>query len=423
MKRSMALTVCTAFLVLLPCPSSAGDAAVLPKGVKTLNIAATRYFTWNKRFDKDGHVQDAASDFNGVLDQQIFPDLAFFEGPPFNIPGANIGNSVVTFDYDYSRVDTTFAYGITDKLSIGVKVPYIWYRNTVTARLDTANANIGKNPAFNPALPPGPANPPLIPIAIGGQALTTDDVQNILGGGLFINGGLAVPGFGFKRIQTWERDGFGDIESGLKYQYYKGADWQLAALGGVLFPTGKVDDPDNLVDKSLGSGAYALVFRSHNDYTGIRNLVLDVSAHYTLTLPQERDRRIVSDPHQPLTGRKEKVRTDSGDVLEFEGSARYRFDDVPSLLGTSAELLYHYTKYFKDTAKGQGGQRLPSLEEESDGIEQYVIARLAYSTVPLYLKKRFPVPMDASLAYRNKFAGTNNAFKTQYLQLSLAFYF
>ena len=65
----------------------------------------------------------------------------------------------------------------------------------------------------------------------------------------------------------------------------------------------------------------------------------------------------------------------------------------------------------------------PILERETRYEEQTFIAKLNYSTIPLFMKKEFPVPMNFYVGYRNKFAGNNNAFKTQYIQTGLSIYF
>jgi hypothetical protein len=394
----------------------AGDAEVLPKGNFAFNVDYKHYLPWDKRYDKDGNTQDAASDFNAPLDKNVFPDLAAFEA--FGVTNPNLGTTVTSFKYKYERVDTTLAYGITDKLSIGVKVPYIWYKNEVKARLDTTNANVGLNPAFDPTVtnPADPRSLPLIPVSMGGSKLTTEDMQKLLGPGL-----PGIAGYGFKRFETWEQEGVGDIETGLKYQYYSDDKWKLAALGGVLWPTGEKKDPDSLVSQPLGGGSYALLFRSYNDFTGIKHLTFNGSVFYTLTLPQDSERRIVTDPHKPLSDTKKNVEIDPGDILEFETSVKWQ---IPWVNGCSVEGLYHFTKTFKDSVSGSiTGPQAQALESETDGEDHFYIAKISYSTIPLFLQKKFPLPMDISVAFRDKFAGNNNSFKTQYIQGSLTIYF
>ena len=65
----------------------------------------------------------------------------------------------------------------------------------------------------------------------------------------------------------------------------------------------------------------------------------------------------------------------------------------------------------------------PTLEKETGGEEQYFIARVGYSTMAMFMEKKFPIPMNVYVGYRNKFAGTNNSFKTEYVQAGVSVFF
>jgi len=85
-------------------------------------------------------------------------------------------------------------------------------------------------------------------------------------------------------------------------------------------------------------------------------------------------------------------------------------------------LLYKYAYKFKNQVSGHKGFNYESLEDETNMQEHAGTASLLYSTFPSYLAKTFPIPMVAALSYRNRFAGTN-LLKSNYLSLTLAFYF
>ena len=88
------------------------------------------------------------------------------------------------------------------------------------------------------------------------------------------------------------------------------------------------------------------------------------------------------------------------------------------------QLLYHFNKIFKDEVTGSGpDSRYAGLEVESDGEEHMYIVSISYSTIPLFLEKKCPVPMDFTLSYRNKFDGDNSTFKTEYIKLGFTLYF
>jgi hypothetical protein len=122
--------------------------------------------------------------------------------------------------------------------------------------------------------------------------------------------------------------------------------------------------------------------------------------------------------NQPVTATKLKVDRDLGDEFEFEGSAVYTL-----FKGFSVSGLYQYGFKLKDAVSGPEGFSFKALEDETDWTSHIVIAGLSYSTIPRYLEKKFPWPMTATVHYRNRFAGSNNVFKSQYLSLALAVFF
>lgn len=403
--------------------SAASDAEVLPKGVWTVAVENLFYLPIKQQYGNDGKVEDAAHDFNTKLDASLFPDLALLQPvldlvDPNSGP-ANVGTSEVTFEYKIDTIKMTVGYGVTDRLTVGVQVPYMWQRNQVTASNNTTNANVGINPFYQQGvLPPELDSAPLIPTALGGQTLATGDVQKILGPGLDINGDgvVDIKGYGYKPIKTWSDQGIGDIDLGLKYQYYKSENWRLAFTGGVRMPTGKVDDPDNLVDRAFGTGAWALLFHFNNDYRGIKDLVIDATFNYDMYLPTNQTLRILSDPNIPISDNTANVRVDLGDVIEFELSAKYFF-----LKDFSCSALYKYGYAFKNSVKGPQGY-IAAMEDQTNYMEQLVIVGVGYSTVRQFVEKKFFLPMDVSLSYRNRFAG-ENILKSEYISLALQFYF
>lgn len=397
--------------------SYADDASVLPKGVFRAEVDAEFFFPTDERFGPGGKVENVAVDFNRSLNSSVFSALAALD----RLVGgkASLGDSVVSFKYELTSLTFNLQYGLTDRVTLGVKIPYWWGMNKVKAQLNSgpgSSANVGLNPG------PGPA---IIPLARGGVPLTTEDVQQLLGPGL-----RGIPGFGFKRFETWSGDGLGDMEAGGRYQYFRTENVRLAFTGGVRFPTGRVDDPDNLTDLGFGRGAYALLFRLNNDYilsslwqpkpdsSGRGELVLNGTFRYTLWLPDKQVKRVPSDVNNPLTTNKEEVSRDIGDGIQFEVSAKYTL-----LQGLNVSGLYLYGFKLEDKVSGTMGFAYNSLEKETALTEQIYEFRVSYSTVPLYRAKRFLFPLTASISYANRFAGSNNVLKAQWIGAQLAVFF
>src|SRR6266446_4127538 len=159
-----------------------------------------------KRFTPSGGAEALATDFNRELNSTVFSDLRLVEAA-FHLPAgsATFGRSVVDFERHIQIYTVQAAYGLTDRLSIGVRIPYWTQDIRVQAALDTRTATVG----FNPAVPGGVA-----PLGVPGTRLpTTEDIQQILARQ------------GFRRVQSWSDSSFGDSFGGLKYQYYRSEHW------------------------------------------------------------------------------------------------------------------------------------------------------------------------------------------------------
>jgi hypothetical protein len=400
------------FLMVLTSLSHAGSAEVLPKGVFRTNVTYSYYLPIDKRFDPDGDVEDIATDFNATLNSSVFPALSLVEAG-FSLPSgsANLGNSIVSFEYEFHDLIFSLQYGLTDRLTIGVKVPYYWNRNSIDSSLDTSGATVGKSAILASLAPIG---------FLDTVPLTKQDILDILGEGLDIDGDgtIDIPGFGFEKFGTWDDSGLADIEAGFRYQYYKSENWRLAFTGGLRIPTGEVDDPDNLVDIAFGDGAPALLFQFQNDYTGIENFVLNATLRYDLVLPDEETRRVPGDVNQPITTNRERVDRDLGDIFELEASADYEFSE-----GLNFSLLYRFGLQIKDEVDGDLGFAYESLEDETDWTAHAFIVGISYSTIPQFQEEKFPIPLNLSIEYENVFAGKNNYLKQQLFSFGFAVYF
>ena len=405
----LSLAAAVSMFAGLPRNIWADSAEVLPKGVKKVGLSSDFYLPVQDRYNEEGDKEPLATDFNEVLDSGIFVELSAIESA-FGMPSgsAAIGTSVVDFEYSFTEVTFDFQYGLTDKLTVGLSAPYRFFKNKVSASVDTTNATIGVNPAYG--TPADKFGVPVIPVAAGGvqsDAAATEFVQQTL-----------VEGYGYDRLESVSQQGFLDISLGGRYQYLKNENWRLAVTGGVKVPTGKVDDPDNLADFGFGSGTWMPFVHLNQDYVGIKNLVLNGTFRYELLLPHKETLRVLLSPDQPISANKEEVDLDLGDIIELEFSGAYELRR-----DLTASALYRYVHSMKDKVSGNLGYNYAALEEDTDSTEHIGILELSYSTLPLFQDKKFPVPLEAGISYRNRFAGKNNVNASQYIGLTLGIYF
>jgi hypothetical protein len=402
--------------------SYAESAEVLPQGRFGVFVEGKIYKEITKQYDENGDKEKIADKYNATLNSNVFPGLQPLEAA-FGLPAGsgNIGQTNVSYKYNLQIFEFNFAYGITNKLSIGATIPYWFVKNNVNADVDSTNATFGLNPYYGLA-PPPLGSVPLVPTPnVGGPGipLTTQNVQSLLGKGLDVNndGVIDIPGYGYKPVKNWEKQGFSDIDVLLRYQYYNSENWRLAATGGVRLPTGWTDNVDSLVDYPSGSGAWVGLLRLNQDYIGTKDLFLTATLKYDYYFPDRNYERVPDSVDQPLTTNKERVHRTIGPYFELEMTGAYNL-----WKGFGPFATYKFGYGWENHVSGDKGYAYKSLEEETEVKQHVYILGLQYTTIPMYLKNEFPVPIVAFIGYRNRFAG-ENALASEYLDLGLTFYF
>jgi hypothetical protein len=405
---------------LQPETAEAETAKVLPAGIWNIQGRGYFYKSIDERFDSRGDEEPLAIDLNGELNSTVFPALSALDA---FVPGgsASIGESVVDYELDYTIWRLDLRYGITDKLSVELRVPYWEAKNTVNATVDSSSANVGKNPLYNnPAAGPL-AGAPLVPLGtgIGETALSDADVQSLLGAGLDVNGDgtTDIDGFGYQPLQTWSGSGFGDIQIGGKYKFYDEGPWRLAAAAGVRLPTGREDDPNNLADVPFGTGSVAALMRFYADYRVGKHWTFNATAFADLFFEHDEVKRVPADVNQPLTVQQTELQITPGSIFEVDLQATYQADS-----GVYGYLAYRGGVKEKNSVKGKAGFDVSSLEDETDITSHIGKVGIGFSSIGLYAQKKFPVPMYAELEYRNRFAG-ENVFKSEFISVTLGVLF
>ena len=110
--------------VLLPVHAIlADDALVLPQGRWRVSADARFSLPITKRFTPGGGTEDLAADVNREINSTTFPDLRLVEAA-FRLPAgsATFGRSVVDFERHIQLYTFQAAYGLTDRLTLGVRI-------------------------------------------------------------------------------------------------------------------------------------------------------------------------------------------------------------------------------------------------------------------------------------------------------------
>ncbi len=399
----------TALITLIMAFDCMADTAeVLPKGVTRIRLESKFSIPTEEQFNNDGDVEEIGADYSRSIDSTIFSQLSLLEAAFGMASGsATLGTSVVDVKYRHTIFDLYVEHGLTEKLSVGAKIPYWFVNSDVNARMDTSTATLGFNPYYGQS--GDPFGTALIPVSYGGvldDDMATELVQDAL-----------VDTYGYNRLDSWSGRGLSDIEIGARYQYWKTDSWRLAVLGGIRLPTGETDDPDNLIDYPMGTGAYGIFIHQNTDYTGINNLLLNLTLKYNYFFPDSETVRVPDDISQPLTSNKEEVDRRQGNGFEINATAIY---EITKSFGSF--LYYEYQHQFKDSISGDMGYAYDQLENESETRSHIYKVGFLYSTLALYKQKKFPLPMEFHLLYRDRFAG-KNIINSRYIQFGAGLYF
>jgi hypothetical protein len=384
MKKLCAIAFAPCFLVFITGmgnPAMGDSAEVLPKGVSRLNVMYSYYQPIDERFDEDGNTEGVDTDFNLTLTADLIGGSA----------SSVLGDTVVDFEYIYRDLIIEYQYGLTDKITLGVYIPYYWNETDLKQlAVDNTNADF----PYNLADP------------------------NVLLAGL--QAALTADPFNYDPLETWSGSGVSDIEIGARYKYYDDETWRLAFTGGVRLATGDTDDPDNLLDTGFGAGTYAILLRFNNDYQGIENLLLNLTVKYDLVMPDSETVRVPAFPGQAImySAQKENVDRNLGDILRISLNGDYSFSSA-----VSAGLEYEYATKQKDEFDGDLGLLYSDLEEDSEWKTQTFVANVTYSTVQAYLDEEAGIPFDVYLEYESIFAGNNGFLKQDIMSLGFNLYF
>lgn len=190
--RQYGIGIALILIVSALAQGQADDAMVLPQGRSPANLDFYRYHETTARYNAHGKREGLAYPFtHAALDSDVLTSLAPLDLHPLVAGKATLGDVAVRYRYDIEVLDLGYSYGLGEQLSIGIHVPYYWITNNVDTAFDNSSANVGLNPLDGECC---------IPVAVGGQPLKVDDVQE-----------LVTAEYGFSEIDSWSRDGIGDM--------------------------------------------------------------------------------------------------------------------------------------------------------------------------------------------------------------------
>ncbi len=393
----------------LVAPFSLESTAVLPKGIRNFRISGFTAHATDK-FEANGAIVPLAHDFNrpvtwnDLIDSRSDERERGFLRGGLKSQGLDLNDAVGdSHGLVNARVTSTvpvFAYGITDRITLGVGVPIIYSRTHVATGWSVSQK--------------GQAQFDALKMSGNGGLLESyaKDLYNVVE--------TKIATYGYKPLRGEEQTEMGDLTVALKILAYKDDRFAFAVSPKVVIPTGREPDLDKVVDLAPGSGVWQTGLTGVLEFDSTNKLSFVGSAGYTYQWASERAYRIPVKSDESISPDIDwNVNRKLGDIMSVSAGTKYRFTET--LTGSLG-----YTLAYKDEDSYKGGRysahRYRYLEEDTWQNMQSVLGSLSLSTIPLYRAGKFPVPGDISFALSSMIDG-RNVTKTTMAVFELAAYF
>lgn len=396
---------------------------VLPKGVHRARLVGVVTSDVSETFNERGQSQSLAYSLNRSLTvndlaanadaatgqklQTLMLSLNTLESGL----GTKLGNSAVNLYSDLSvqQQISLFAFekGVTDRLSLGIRAPII--RRTVRNRFwvdpnQTANAISGVVGELSADVKAGLGNL---------AALDTASFENTL----FASKGYSTP-------KDFEKTQLGDVEFGGKYNFFRTDQLYSSVLLGFAAPTGAPADLQNPFDKGNSKEAWSYAVQMLQEVYPTRNLTFGGAAKIGYSLKDTRERAVPKNENDslpsllPQDGQVQSVTRQRGAQFESELSAHYKFAGDKFGIWSA----YQHSSKTKDSFSGPGSLYYSGLEKNTDWALQAGEFGVEFSTIPLFRKGSFKVPLEVSLLHNRAFDGKNTP-RVSYTRMDFMVYF
>lgn len=297
-------------------------------------------------------------------------------------------------------------YGLTDRLTLYASVPY--YKADV-------KFNLVRNKGNNHAAVAKEINNNEISEVSNLLSQLTKELPDAKVGLLQ---SIATNYYGYKPIGDWTGEGFGDAEVGLIYRL---TNWQrggLALTGGVVLPTGRVDDPDILQDIAFGDGQTDIFLEFGSGVKLFKEKIdFSLSARYTYQMSSQKELRIPEDDEFPLSQAKGIFEEKLGNKWDLNSQMSFQLFRWLAPYGG-----YTYSIKEKSQYASKFSQANEYLSKNSNTEIHTLKFGLNFSTVSLYQLGKFMAPFVIDLSMQSVVKGQNTP-KYDRVDLELRLFF
>jgi len=313
----------------------------------------------------------------------------------------------------FHRIINAYEIGATPRLSFGIIVPVIAYRASATFSANTESQAM--QILENRIKPMGSAGAPL---AKGLQEFEANlPSREIYENAIFTSKGYKVP-------SQSSGAGLGDIELGLKWQFYKGSIWSSSLQSGFRFPTASLKkDYTDLLSQTSGDNQLDYGVYHQNDLFITPFTVFNFSNKFTFQFSNREYRPAPSLNQIGLTDLNNPDNWDTitrnlGDIFESEASLTQYFYEKH----LNTYLSYQYLHKGKDSYKGNKVLDYDAIGKDTQALAHRLELGIGMSNIPSYLKKKTSIPLEMKASYNVGVYG-KNVPDLNYARFDLYLYF
>lgn len=222
---------------------------------------------------------------------------------------------------------------------------------------------------------------------------------------------------GYEPLGDWSGQGLGDIEFGLKYNFYKSDTHGFAITFGGVAPTGYVDDPDILQDMSFGDGQWDAFIEFGGGHIINDDVNINAWTRYTHQFAEKREMRIPFSEDIKESDQKDIFHEKKGDKKLFGIDASIYLTDWFKF---NPGFIHERTDKAKYKSDNPEIDKL--LEAGTNSYTNNVRLTAQLTTMRLFQQGKFLAPGHINLTYQNMIDGQNTP-KVDLVEFEFRMYF
>jgi hypothetical protein len=395
---------------------------VLPKGIGTYRFAQRSFTSQTQKYNASGELESLGQPFNKKFSGQSLArgdggaDLtrlatelqkfdSYSDSPDSLLNQLDLGTMTGEIEADVNAKIFSTAYGLTDRLSLFVGIPYT--EAEVRARIEFT-----RGPGGTDAIRQQLGNAGFDQLLAGLVQASNISSEQILS---------QIEAKGYAPIDYWSHSGLGDIQTGAIYSSAHRLSRSNSLMNTlritVNIPTGYVDDPDILTDFSIGKGYWGLNNEYSQKFVWRDSLWLGLSGSYGFNFDATVAKRL-PETNEGIIAPERRIdaHLNPGDDVGAKAQIGASFSLFKPTYSIGSK------RHFSDQYSGALEGNYSALSAGSAQYQLYHEAGLQIQTVELYQRKAFLLPLTLDISAHLPIAGINS-MDERYFQIEIGSFF